>query len=285
MPLQTPVSKGLAEPLGKNLAEYVFRNVPVFHAGLVLDRYLPIWFEAGPHPFVSEEKGPFLREFVRSANKAYRDSSAPWRAWSRRHREMVEGWTGAVSVVMRPRWRWVVGLGNQTILETGITLHHTYGVPYIPGSGLKGLTQALVELEPPEGLDAGLKVAIFGEQPGAGKEARHAAGEVVFLGMMPEDGPEPPRLAVDVMTPHFPRYYQGERAHPLEVEDPTPVPFLVVAGGEYRVTVAPRRRATPGDVVARAAQLCRQALEDMGIGGKTAKGYGYFVSTSPRKES
>ena len=35
--------------------------------------------------------------------------------------------------------RIIVGLGEKNVLETGITLHHTYGVPYIPGSALKGL--------------------------------------------------------------------------------------------------------------------------------------------------
>ncbi len=68
------------------------------------------------------------------------------------------------------------------------------------------------------------------------------------------------------------------------MEDPTPIPFLVVAGGDYRVTVAPRRKATPEAVVRAAADVCQQALEDMGVGGKTAKGYGYFVP-APRNGS
>ena len=35
--------------------------------------------------------------------------------------------------------RFVTGLGTASALETGIRLHHTYGTPVIPGSGLKGL--------------------------------------------------------------------------------------------------------------------------------------------------
>src|SRR5207248_3340620 len=35
--------------------------------------------------------------------------------------------------------RLVVGLGAESVLETGIRLHHTYGLPSIPGSALKGL--------------------------------------------------------------------------------------------------------------------------------------------------
>jgi CRISPR-associated protein Cmr6 len=38
-------------------------------------------------------------------------------------------------------WRLVVGLGLPSPLETGITLHHLYGFPYLPGSAIKGVTR------------------------------------------------------------------------------------------------------------------------------------------------
>jgi CRISPR-associated protein Cmr6 len=41
-----------------------------------------------------------------------------------------------------PEWRLTVGLGRESVLETGFTFHRIYGFPYIPGSALKGLTQA-----------------------------------------------------------------------------------------------------------------------------------------------
>ena len=40
------------------------------------------------------------------------------------------------------QWRLVVGLGLPSPLETGITLHHLYGIPYLPGSAIKGVTRA-----------------------------------------------------------------------------------------------------------------------------------------------
>src|SRR6266487_1606082 len=43
------------------------------------------------------------------------------------------------------RGRMIVGLGNESVLETSITLHHTYGVPYIPGSALKGLAASYAD--------------------------------------------------------------------------------------------------------------------------------------------
>ena len=38
-------------------------------------------------------------------------------------------------------WRLVVGLGAASVYETSMTLHHIYGIPYIPGSAIKGVTR------------------------------------------------------------------------------------------------------------------------------------------------
>ncbi|MGE4518021.1 MAG: type III-B CRISPR module RAMP protein Cmr6 [Desulfobacteraceae bacterium] len=42
---------------------------------------------------------------------------------------------------MKPDWRMVVGIGDPSVYETSITLHHIYGIPYIPGSAIKGITR------------------------------------------------------------------------------------------------------------------------------------------------
>ena len=36
-------------------------------------------------------------------------------------------------------WKMVVGLGHPHVAESSMTLHHIYGIPYIPGSALKGI--------------------------------------------------------------------------------------------------------------------------------------------------
>jgi len=45
------------------------------------------------------------------------------------------------SLTLKPDWRLIVGLGNESIYETSMTLHHIYGFPYIPGSAIKGVTR------------------------------------------------------------------------------------------------------------------------------------------------
>ncbi len=49
-------------------------------------------------------------------------------------------------------WRLVVGLGNPSVYETSMTLHHIYGIPYLPGSAIKGVTRSYAILSLAEGL-------------------------------------------------------------------------------------------------------------------------------------
>ena len=46
------------------------------------------------------------------------------------------------SYKMKNDYRIVIGLGGAHVLETNMLLHHIYGIPYIPGSALKGLAKA-----------------------------------------------------------------------------------------------------------------------------------------------
>ena len=44
--------------------------------------------------------------------------------------------------VLETRERLIVGLGDESVYETGIRLLRNYGIPYIPGSALKGVAKA-----------------------------------------------------------------------------------------------------------------------------------------------
>lgn len=44
-------------------------------------------------------------------------------------------------LVLKTKSRLVIGLGDESVYETSIRLHRNYGVPYIPGSALKGVTK------------------------------------------------------------------------------------------------------------------------------------------------
>lgn len=51
------------------------------------------------------------------------------------------GPNGVISFPMTVDWRLAIGFSAPSVLETGIALHRIYGIPYLPGSAVKGLTR------------------------------------------------------------------------------------------------------------------------------------------------
>ncbi len=49
---------------------------------------------------------------------------------------------GSSGFLLQTSSRLIVGLGSSHVLETSLTLHHIYGVPYVPGSAFKGVVRA-----------------------------------------------------------------------------------------------------------------------------------------------
>ena len=170
-------------------------------------------------------------------------------------------------------WRMIIGLGGETILETDITLHYLYGIPYIPSSALKGLTRAYVTGEIEEYKsnkienDNDVVKRIFGSQ--------EHAGTVIFFDAMPDNGKV--AFAIDIMNPHYPEYYGGNKA-PTNDQSPVPITFLTVTNTSFMFALAPRNtneKQHKTDVESVKTWL-QDALQKYGIGGKTSAGYGYF---------
>ncbi len=86
---------------------------------------------------------------------------------------------------LRPEWRLVIGLGSESVYETGLTLHHIYGFPYIPGSAIKGVTRHhvvtsfLAELFQKDDLGVLDKTIDVAELDNLKKEYRSANAETV----------------------------------------------------------------------------------------------------------
>lgn len=61
----------------------------------------------------------------------------------KRHLNNATSLTDSTQIItIKPAWRMIVGLGTGSVYETGITLHHIYGFPYIPASAVKGLLRS-----------------------------------------------------------------------------------------------------------------------------------------------
>ncbi len=167
--------------------------------------------------------------------------------------------------------RLIIGLGGASVIETGMTLHPLYGFPYLPGSGLKGLARAYAEI----GVHAQEEelFEVFGSED---KDPRHATnnrqGKVFFMDGLPTSFP---KLELDIMNPHYGDYYQGKKL-PADYMNPVPVTFLAVASGEeFSFTIISKEK----ELAEKGRQWLGDGLTELGAGGKTNIGYGYFRPT------
>jgi len=168
-----------------------------------------------------------------------------------------------------------IGAGLSTPYgAAALNWHWTLGVPYIPGSSLKGLM--LSWARDWEGLKEAECVKIFGsERPKDNSDDGLQAGQIIVFDALPIT---PPTITLDILTPHYKKWYAGgENAHwPGDWEDPNIVTFPVVkAGTEFRFAISPKR-GTRLEVVKSAASLLKEALMELGAGAKTSRGYGLF---------
>ncbi len=93
-----------------------------------------------------DKKADVWQELVRDLNFAYRNLSGLLAHLAGRRQTLVcaLGRQGMAVEAFRATvdWRLAVGLGGDHPLENGFTFHRVYGVPYLPGSALKGLARA-----------------------------------------------------------------------------------------------------------------------------------------------
>lgn len=100
-------------------------------------------------------------------------------------------------------------------------------------------------------------------------------GKVTFFDAYPTRAPQ---LEADILNPHYGQYYSDKKQQtpPADYHElKFMTNFLTVAkGSEFRFAVAGKDQNLVGRVE---HCLCR-ALQEMGIGGKTAAGYGFWIA-------
>ena len=237
---------------------YPNRAVPS-HLALAYDAWAPVADGSPEQPAVSDKLGK-----VPDENKTGWLERLEQSAIGDDYRRFYDLWKGSFSVgrlgEVDLTTRLLVGHGNGSATGVGLTVHHTWGVPMIPGSALKGLcahyTAATYGSKDRERTDFAGPVweepgrrrvkeapgdyyrALFGA-PDVDNDA--SAGLVVFHDALyvPGSAPGDRPFAVDVLTVHQRSYYgqdkerggtPGER-WPNDYDSPNPVGFISVRPG------------------------------------------------------
>lgn len=200
--------------------------------------------------------------------------------------------------------RLLVNLAGGVVENAGICLDRCFGLPYLPGSAVKGIVRATalweITAESGEKKRELLRKAmlIFGHNGNDLKKGDFAwaagetglavkiAGEevdrkgcVTFLPGLPLGTP---KLVVDMINSHYPKYYQGRSKKATDDENPVPNYFPAVEAGSafgFALVVEglPENCEVGTEaILAQARAWLEAAITQKGAGAKAAAGYGWF---------
>lgn len=190
----------------------------------------------------------------------------------------------AIRVRAKQCGRLLMDGGRAHPLSTSLSFHPQWGVPRIAGSAVKGAIRSLAEAE---GANELLETMGIEE-----KGLQRQASQVVFHEALPVDGKF--MLAIDVVTPHYGKYYTGNEP-PSERMSPVPHSFLTVVETTFEFWIAAELMPAEGEdesqgnsgidarinkavkTLSDAKKYLVLALKEWGVGGKTSAGYGRFA--------
>lgn len=211
----------------------------------------------------------------------------------------------------KPEWRLTLGLGGASVFDTDITLHHIYGVPYIPASSIKGVVRSyIIETVFNNDEEQAILSQCFCDIFGCAKEHEihrkgqkkvkklsyygknepkkaDRRGKITFFDALPTDSSQI-HIRMDIMNVHYSDYYrsekkdgkykEGEVKPPADWSNPSIINFLTVKDTTFQFLLASKDKSLE-DLKIKDKTIYKwleEALENHGIGAKTAVGYGYM---------
>lgn len=235
----------------------------------------------------------------------------------RENAEILFSKENVTELKFKPEWRLTLGLGGASVFDTDITLHHIYGVPYIPASSIKGVVRSYI-IENAFDNDEALailcqkfcdafgcskkhliykkewdkpqeKESYYGKQePKKGDRQ----GKITFFDALPMNS-EDIEISMDIMNVHYKDYYDSKKDKdtkkyvekdmkpPADWSNPTIINFLTVKKTTFQFLLASKDSSlTDLKIKGKSIDIwLTDALQNHGIGAKTAVGYGYMNMT------
>ncbi|TVR01576.1 MAG: type III-B CRISPR module RAMP protein Cmr6 [Desulfovibrionales bacterium] len=197
----------------------------------------------------------------------------------------------------------VIGLGGEHPTEKGFKFDWNLGIPFIPASSLKGvvrlafLVNRLNELQGLEKAKQFWQAVVGGLLPDTarnlfgcgvvGKEQEACRGNVIFMDAWPQTMP---RLKAEIMNCHYPEYLNSKAGRgPTEDQQLNPQKFWAVDTHDdkgkpllfvFRALLSPAAQEMEKEFEA----ALRSALNEHGLGAKTAIGHGRFGTGSHNQQ-
>jgi CRISPR type III-B/RAMP module RAMP protein Cmr6 len=281
------------------------------HVGLYLDRCLPLPYLYDPKDGYSDRARKALKDGKAHRVAAYESAIAALRPRFKTqailtYRACYERWRVALSKEALLRTVRVIELestarlllhpsANQSITDGAVLMHHTYGAPYLPGSGLKGLARAQARRD---GHPDKVIRALFGNdrEPKPFEDAAEnpdQAALVRFLDALwipeaPKGAPDAwSALELDVITPHHSDYYTKDQP-PGDWQQPVPTQRLTVSPGARFCVIlegCPGPKEQVEEWLTLAEQLLVAAAAELGFGAYTRAGFGRMTRVGESKTS
>jgi len=244
---------------GSEIKEILSERPSMANTGLWYDKFCNQWTEDW------DPIGDRKKDWIETVTNGKIGNSDEIDIINNRMKKLIESFSGKFLLFINES-RFVTGLGKNHPVENGFTWHHSLGVPYIPGTSVKGIVRDWARQN---GVDKPKIHRLFGPDD----NSERSVGLIIFLDALPA---KPVSLSADIMTPHYGPYYSNQKI-PGDWHDPTPIPFLTVdKDQEFLFGILPK-----GDVseeeIDEVEKWLIEALEWSGVGAKTNIGYGRFA--------
>lgn len=222
------------------------------------------WYELGENPILNNDIETPENKYHQKFVNLYNDHlPSDYKVFILRRKLTLES-VGFRAYQATTYSRLISGLGLSHPSEIGFLFDRLTSATIIPGSSIKGAMKAMA-------IETGWCIKDINEIFGPKDDTENARkGKLIVSDAFPTRWPQ---LDVDIMTPHYGKYYSNKEA-PGDWMSPTPITFITIKPGTRFYFFF--GGLCNDDEYKKVSEILKLALCENGIGGKTSRGYGYF---------